>query len=279
MSMLDLGNRVAIVTGGSRGMGREMAEAIIEAGGRAALMTPEAEEVRETAAEIGRQHGADRVLALPYSIDDHAQCVQAVEKTLQTFGALHGVINNAAIGQLNVLPPDAEDTNCRFYEADPHRWAQVIRVNVVGTYNMCRAAVGHLRQQGWGRLVQVTTSLGTMQRGGNSPYGPSKGAIESEVLVFAGDLEGSGVTVNTLIPGGAARTRFVPQSYIGTRNLVEPSVMREPIVWLFSDLSDGHTGERYVANRWDHSLPDMADRARGALEPPVFSPVPEGRLD
>lgn len=279
MSDIDLKNRVAIVTGGSRGMGREMADAIIEAGGRAALMTPEAEELEETVKEIAFHRGADRVMALPYDISNYRQCEQAVAETVENFGALHGIVNNAALGQLNVIAPGAEDTNCKFFEADPERWAQVIRVNVLGTYHMCRAAVGHLKEQGWGRIVNVTTSLGTMQRSGNSPYGPSKGAIESETLVFAADLDGTGVTVNSLIPGGAARTKFVPEAYYTTRTLVDPSVMREPIVWLFSDLADGVTGGRYVANRWDHAANDPSQAARAAFEEPVFNPAPEGRLD
>jgi 3-oxoacyl-[acyl-carrier protein] reductase len=279
MSDIQLNDRVAIVTGGSRGMGREMGEAIIEAGGRAALLTPEAEELNQTVAEIADQYGADRVLALPYNIADYGQCEQAVAETLDYFGALHGVVNNAALGQLNVIAPGAEDTNCKFFEADPHRWAQVIRVNVVGTYHMCRAAVGHLTAQGWGRFVNVTTSIGTMQRSGNSPYGPSKGAIESETLVFAADLEGTGVTSNSLIPGGAARTKFVPEAYYTSRDLVEPSIMRVPIVWLFSDLADGLTGGRYAANQWNHESNDPSSGAEAALEQPVFNPAPEGRLD
>ena len=279
MSDIHLNERVAIVTGGSRGMGREMGEAIIEAGGRAALLTPEAEELKETVDEIAFHHGADKVMALPYDILDYGQCQRAVTETLENFGALHGVVNNAALGQLNVIAPGAEDTNCKFFEADPFRWAQVIRVNVVGTYHMCRAAVGHLKDQGWGRLVNVTTSIGTMQRSGNSPYGPSKGAIESETLVFAADLAGHGVTCNSLIPGGAARTKFVPEAYFTTRQLVEPSVMRVPIVWLFSDLSDDLTGGRYVANRWDHGADDPNLAAEAAKEPPVFNPPTEERLD
>jgi 3-oxoacyl-[acyl-carrier protein] reductase len=279
MSDIRLNDRVAIVTGGSRGMGREMGEAIIEAGGRAALLTPEAEELKETVDEIASLHGADRVMALPYDILDYGQCERAVAETLERFGALHGVVNNAALGQLNVIAPGAEDTNCKFFEADPHRWAQVIRVNVLGTYHMCRAAVGHLKNQGWGRLVNVTTSIGTMQRSGNSPYGPSKGAIESETLVFAADLEGSGVTSNSLIPGGAARTKFVPEAYYTSRELVEPSIMRVPIVWLFSDLSNGITGGRYVANQWDRSTNDPDRAAEAGKEPPVFNLPPEGRLD
>ena len=279
MTEINLEGRVAIVTGGSRGMGREMGEAIIEAGGRAALLTPEADELRETVDEIAFHHGTDKVMALPYDISDYGQCERAVAETLDHFGALHGVVNNAALGQLNVIAPGAEDTNCKFFEADPHRWAQVIRVNVVGTYHMCRAAVGHLKDQGWGRLVNVTTSLPTMQRSGNSPYGPSKGAIESETLVFAADLNGSGVTCNSLIPGGAARTKFVPEAYYTSRDLVEPSVMRTPIVWLFSDLADGVTGGRFVANRWDYGANDPSAAAMAAKEAPVFNQPPEGRLD
>jgi len=279
MSDIDLDDRVAIVTGGSRGMGREMGEAIIEAGGRAALLTPETEELKETVNEIASVHGTDKVMALPYDILDYGQCERAVAETLEYFGALHGVVNNAALGQLNVIAPDAENTNCKFFEADPHRWAQVIRVNVLGTYHMCRAAVDHLKGQGWGRLVNVTTSIGTMQRSGNSPYGPSKGAIESETLVFAADLEGSGVTCNSLIPGGAARTKFVPEAYFTSRDLVEPSIMRVPIVWLFSDLSDDVTGGRYVANQWDRSANDPNRAAEAGKEPPVFNAPPEGRLD
>ncbi len=279
MSDINLNDRVAIVTGGSRGMGREMGEAIIEAGGRAALMTPEAEELKQTVDEIASRHGPDRVLALPYDILDYGQCERAVAETLEHFGALHGVVNNAALGQLNVIAPGAEDTNCKFFEADPHRWAQVIRVNVLGTYHMCRAAVGHLKNQGWGRLVNVTTSIGTMQRSGNSPYGPSKGAIESETLVFAADLQGSGVTCNSLIPGGAARTKFVPEAYYTSRDLVEPSIMRIPIVWLFSDLADDFTGGRYVANKWDHGANDIMRAAHAAKEEVVFNPSPEGRMD
>ncbi|MDH3240259.1 MAG: SDR family oxidoreductase [Alphaproteobacteria bacterium] len=279
MSDIDLKDRVAIVTGGSRGMGREMADAIIEAGGRAALMTPEADELEQTVKEIGFHRGADRVMGLPYDISNYRQCEQAVADTLEKFGALHGVVNNAALGQLNVIAPGAEDTNCKFFEADPQRWAQVIRVNVIGTYHMCRAAIGALKAQGWGRIVNVTTSIGTMQRSGNSPYGPSKGAIESETLVFAADLDGTGVTVNSLIPGGAARTKFVPEAYYTSRDLVDPSVMRAPIVWLFSDAADGQTGGRYVANRWDYGANDPSLAARAALEPPVFNHPPKGRLD
>ena len=274
MTAIDLGGRVAIVTGASRGMGREMAEAIIAAGGRCGLMTPEAEELAATVAEIAARHGENRALALPYDVADYDQCERARDETLDTFGALHMAVNNGALGQLNVIPKNATDTSIAFWETDPAHWAEVIKVNVTGTYFMCRAVAPYLVAQGWGRIVNVTTSLGTIQRKGNAPYGPSKGAIEAETLIFAQDLEGTGVTCNSLIPGGAARTAFVPEHFLETRTLVDPAVMRAPIVWLASELSDGHTGERYVANRWDEALPPD-EAAKGALEAPVYR-RPEG---
>ena len=71
----------------------------------------------------------------------------------------------------------------------------------------------------------------------------------------------------------------MPEAYHTTRDLVEPSVMRVPIVWLFSDLADGFTGGRYVANRWNHDANDPTTGAEAAMEPPVFNTAPEGRLD
>ena len=274
MTTIDLTGKVAIVTGASRGMGREMADAIIAAGGRAGLLSPDASELKDAVAEINAARGDGKALALPYDISDFAQCELAKNETLKAFGGLHIVINNAALGQLNVVAKNATDTSINFWETDPMRWAQVIRVNVVGTYNMCRAVTPHFLAQKWGRIVNVTTSLGTIQRKGNSPYGPSKGAIEAETLVFAEELEGTGVTCNSLIPGGAAATAFVPKNYLTDRPLVSPTVMRAPAVWLASDLSDGHTGGRYVGNRWDEKLAPNA-AAKGALEAPVYR-TPQG---
>ncbi|MFT5540517.1 MAG: NAD(P)-dependent dehydrogenase (short-subunit alcohol dehydrogenase family) [Alphaproteobacteria bacterium] len=276
MAKIDLTGKVVIVTGASRGMGREMADAIIEAGGKAGLLSPDVAELKKTVGEINAARGDGSALALPYDISDYAQCELARDETIRGLGGLHMVVNNAALGQLNVIGADATDTSINFWETDPARWAQVIKVNVVGTYNMCRAVTPHLLKQGWGRLVNVTTSLGTIQRKGNAPYGPSKGAIEAETLIFAQELKGTGVTSNSLIPGGAAATAFVPKNYLTDRKLVDPAVMRDPIVWLASEHSDGHTGGRYLGTLWDAALEPTA-AAKGALEPPVYR-VPGGQI-
>ena len=76
---------------------------------------------------------------------------------------------------------------------------------------MAKALVPRLIAQGWGRIVNITTSHGTMvTRAGRPPYGPTKAALEAATVIWAKDLAGTGVTVNALLPGGAADTRMIP---------------------------------------------------------------------
>jgi 3-oxoacyl-[acyl-carrier protein] reductase len=134
---------------------------------------------------------------------------------------------------------------------------------------------------GFGRIINITTSLPTMQRRNNSPYGVTKAAIEAETLIWAQELNGTGVTVNSLIPGGAADTAFVHEASrkeltaMG-RPLLPPSVMVPPIVWLASRMSDGTTGARFVGKLWDDRLAP-SDAAAKAREPSVLLPAADGR--
>src|SRR6266403_2104229 len=100
---------------------------------------------------------------------------------------------------------------------------------------------------------------------GFSPYGPSKAALESETIIWAQDLAGTGVTVNSLLPGGATATGMVPRD-IDPRRLLDPKIMVPPLLWLASEASGGVTGGRVVANLWDASLPPerAAEKARSA---------------
>ena len=157
----------------------------------------------------------------------------------------------------------------------------MIATNISGTFLMARSAVPPMLAAGWGRIVNVTTSLATMQRRNNSPYGVTKAAIEAETLIWAQELAGTGVTVNSLIPGGAADTEFVHDASrkelaaMG-RTLLPPSVMVPPILWLASPLSDGVTGARFVGKLWDASLPPNEAAAK-AREASVLLPVNEAR--
>jgi 3-oxoacyl-[acyl-carrier protein] reductase len=274
MTDISLDGRAVIVTGASRGMGREMADALLAAGARVGILSPETDELNATAAELGAAHGADRVVALPYDISDFGQCAKSVEVTIAAFGGLFGLVNHAGIGPLQVAPEGAESEHVPFWVAEPARWDRLIEVNVIGTYFMCRAAAPHMLERNVGRIVNVTTSLPNYSRPNRSPYGCSKAGIESETLIFAQDLEGTGVTCNSLLPGGAVRTAFVPKEMHAEARLLDPDIMRAPIVWLMSDASAKHNGERFNARYWKTEA-DPAEAAADALTPPAYRVPPD----
>jgi NAD(P)-dependent dehydrogenase (short-subunit alcohol dehydrogenase family) len=124
--------------------------------------------------------------------------------------------------------------------------------------------------QRWGRIINVTTSLDTMWRNGIQPYGGSKAANEALVTALAADLEGTGVTANVLVPGGAANTRMVPEHSSPNRSaLIQPDVMVPPLLWLCSGESDGVNGQRFIGTRWNTALPS-AEAAKAAGAPTAW---------
>src|SRR3954453_8763979 len=272
-----LDGRVAIVTGAARGLGRAMAEGLARAGASVVLADVDGAAIKDAVTAVEAQPGCGPVTAITCDITVPADCERAVAAALEKFGALHVLVNNAGKGPLH-LERAPKTKSLKFWEADPDVWREIIVTNVNGTFLMARSAAPELIRSGSGRIVNVTTSLPTMQRRANSPYGVSKAAIEAETLIWAKDLEGTGVTVNSLIPGGAADTEFVHMSSrkelaaMG-RQLLPPSVMIAPIVWLASPLSDGITGSRFVGKLWDTNL-QPSEAATRAREASVLLPVP-----
>ncbi len=272
-SEIRLDKRVAIVTGAGNGIGRCMAQAMVRAGCDVVFADLDVGAAGTAVAEAAFKPGAGKAIAMPCDITRMSDCERTVNETVRLFGALHILVNNAGKGPTHVEAAP-KTKSLKFWEADPEAWSKVIETNVVGTFFMSRCAAPHLLRNKWGRLVNVTTSLSTMQRKENSPYGVSKTAIEAETLIWAQDLAGSGVTCNSLIPGGAVNTNFVSaegrsDAALRGRVLLEPEVMIAPMLWLASNLADDITGRRYVGKLW---LPDMniEDGVRAALEAPVL---------
>lgn len=268
-----LDGRAIIVTGASRGMGREMADALLAAGASVTVLSPEAEELRAAAEALAGAHGEDRVIAHVGDISKYADCAAAVDATQAAFGGLDGLVNHAGIGPIHVAPPHSQSEHVAFWIADPVRWARLIEVNVIGTYFMTRAAAPVMLERGWGRIVNTTTSLPNYGRLHWSPYGCSKAGVESETLIFAQDLEGTGVTCNALMPGGAVRTSFVPEKMHSNPRLLDPDIMRAPIVWLMSEASEGHNGERFNARYWDEKA-DPHEAFTNAITVPAYRVPP-----
>jgi 3-oxoacyl-[acyl-carrier protein] reductase len=268
-----LEGKIAIVTGAANGLGRAMAQSMVRAGADVVFADIDTGAAGRAVAEVAFKDGCGRALAIPCDITRREDCRRTVAETVRLFGGLHILVNNAGKGpaHLETLP---DFRSMKFWETDADMWATVIATNVIGTFNMSHVAAPHLISNGWGRIINVTTSLSTMQRRENSPYGVSKAAIETETLIWSQDLAGTGVTCNSLVPGGAANTDFVSaagkaEAARTGRKLLDPSVMIAPVLWLSSSLSDDVTGKRYVGKFWN---PEMAvdEGVKAAIEPPVL---------
>jgi len=250
-----LNGKVVIVTGAGSpiGMGRAMTFALVQAGARVAMLDINEEWLEQSAGEVRAAGGNDCVLDLVCDISDPESVEDAVRKTIAGLGGLHVLINNA--GTMNLA--DLAGGNLpKFWEITPETWSRIIAVNSSGSFFMAREAVGHMLDQGWGRIIGVTTSVDTMYRPGFCPYGPSKASHEALVALMSRELEGTGVTANVLIPGGQTDTHMIPDDIaVGREILMRPEVMNGPAVWLASEESDRINGMRLIAHYWDESLP------------------------
>ena len=251
-----LDGKTIIITGAgsSIGMGREMSLALVAAGANVAMMDIDGGALEASANDARETGGDDKVLAIVGDVTSYADAQRVVQATLDRFGSLHVLVNNAGTNQRNVGMSNAMLEP--WWDVDPDAWSRVVAVNFSGPFFMAHAAVGHMMAQGWGRIIGVTTSLDTMIRVNMTPYGPSKAGHEALVATMAGELEGTGVTANVLVPGGPVNTNLLPPDTDFDRaKLIQPDVMRVPVVWLASDASSGVNGRRFIAYNWDESLP------------------------
>jgi NAD(P)-dependent dehydrogenase (short-subunit alcohol dehydrogenase family) len=232
--------KVAVVTGGGRGLGAAMAIGLARTGYRVVVT---AAHERAEIADVTRED----------------ECERVVEAALTRFGSLDVLVNNAGRGMKYISEAFMTEPT-HFWEADPNAWRLVIDTNVNGPFLMARAAVRSMLRQRWGRIVNVSMNHETMRRAGFSPYGPSKAAVESETIIWAQDLAGTGVTVNALLPGGATLTGMIPAGVpdMVRTSLLDAGVMVAPLLWLASPASDGVTGKRLIANRWRSDLAPSA---------------------
>lgn len=211
MSILEkfrLDGRIALVTGGNRGLGRQMAQALAEAGASVALTSRDLGRAEEAAREIARslaEEGeppaggesggtvsdrSERVRGYSCDVSDTKQSARVVEQVIEDFGGLHVVVNNAGI---NIRGP--------IEELEPEEFQEVIATNVTGVWNVCRAAASHLKGQGYGRVINVGSTLSIIALPDRTPYASSKGAVWQMTRVLALEWAPYGITVNAMLPG------------------------------------------------------------------------------
>jgi NAD(P)-dependent dehydrogenase (short-subunit alcohol dehydrogenase family) len=261
--------KVALVTGGARGIGAAIADGLRAIGARVAVLDRDGAALATCPADV---------LRIQADVTRPEDCAGAVARVRADWGSLDVLINNAGIG-MDTIREDHFTQPVRLREITPDHWREMFEVNCMGAFLMMRAAVPPMVAQGWGRVVNVTTSFFTMLNEGFAPYGPAKAALEAASAIWAKEFEGSGVTVNVLIPGGPTDTRMVPASAPFARSaMIPPVAMAPPAQWLASPASDGVTGRRFVAGLWDPALPP--EQAAAAAGAPIAWPelTKEGRV-
>ena len=250
--------RVAIVTGAAGGIGRAMTRALLAAGIRVAGVDRDREPLEALATSAREQGKAAELLTIRTDLTNDSAAEEITKATRDRFGRIDILVNNAGIGP-GAIRPDSWQRPLKFWEITPDQWRRFVAVHTTAPLALANAVAPEMMRQGWGRIVNVTTSLGTMLNAGAPTYGPSKAALEALSAIMAKDLEGTGVTVNVLVPGGVTNTPMISdEAGFDRAKLIQPEVMVPPLLWLVSDGAGKVTGRRFLGVHWDTSLPPEA---------------------
>jgi len=200
--MARLAGRTAIVTGGAKGIGRHYSFALAGEGAR--VMVADIADGSEVAGEISAKQGANSVTSMIADVSDESSVKQLVAATIERFGKIDVLVNNAA------LFAPLQETKCT--EIDVELWDKVMAVNLRGPFLMMKHVVPHMQAQGYGKIINIGS--GTAFRGipWMLHYVTSKGGIMAFTRALARELGEHGIRVNTLAPGFTMSDTVVAQN-------------------------------------------------------------------
>lgn len=193
MNQLDLRGRVAVVTGGARGIGRGIAERMTASGASVALWDMDERETQATAEHLGGQASAHLV-----DQTDEAGVRTAAEATLARHGGVDILVNNAGI----------TGSNAPTWQLPSAEWRRVVEVNLIGPYLACAALVPHMLARGYGRVVNIASVAGKEGNPNASHYSASKAGLIALTKSLGKELAGKGVLVNCVTPAAAKTDIF-----------------------------------------------------------------------
>jgi NAD(P)-dependent dehydrogenase (short-subunit alcohol dehydrogenase family) len=273
--------RVAIVTGGLRGLGRAIAFGLAREGHSVLAVGHIDADVAEIESATASTNFPGRILPLVADLRQPGECDRIVAMAQERLGTPQILVNNAGLTFTTIDP-------ARFRRPDPQKFWQVpddivhrvIETNYIAADQMARRVALQMVEKGWGRIVNVTTKLDTMNRAHTSPYGASKAALEMATEVWSKEVEGTGLTINIVNPGGGANTPGMAEEMRAMSRegraprLVEPEEMVAPLLYVVSREADTVNGWRFDANLWDAALPP-AEAARRSGRPAGFEMHPQ----
>ncbi|MDA8197655.1 MAG: SDR family NAD(P)-dependent oxidoreductase [Actinomycetota bacterium] len=248
-----------LITGGTSGLGLAMATALIGANYEVAITSRQRERVEKVAASLG-----ERALGVVMDVTDESSVESGLAKIEKAFGQIDMLVNNAGLGMVSVNPRFMSDP-APFYEVSLGGFDGVVDSKVRGTFLLSKALVPRMLSQGGGRVVVISMNTSTMERKGFIPYGPAGAAVEAMAKIMAADLVDTAVRVNILLPGGASATGMIPPDVTDDirAQLLPPSVMANPILFLASEEAKDIHGQRLIATTFDDWLATFRGSSQG----------------
>lgn len=239
--MINLSGKVAIVTGSSRGIGHAIAETLAKAGAKVMISSRNAGDCDRVVTEF--QALGYTVSGFAADVADTASAQQLVQKTIDTWGEINIVVNNAGIARDNLI--------MRMKESD---WDTVMAVNLKSIFNVSQAAIRPMLKARGGRIINITSVVGQMGNPGQTNYAASKAGIIGFTKSLAREIASRNITVNAVAPGyittemtanlnDEAKKRLMDQIPLG--RIGETTDVANLVLFLASDLASYITGQVY----------------------------------
>jgi NAD(P)-dependent dehydrogenase (short-subunit alcohol dehydrogenase family) len=247
---IDLSGRTAIVTGGSRGIGRAISLALAQAGANVVVAARTVDDsqtlpgtIHKTVQEIINSGGS--ALPLPCDVTSSSDVAAMVKKAIETYGTIDILVNNAGVLH-----------GARFMDTKLEDFENIWRVNVLGTFLCTQAVLPHMIERKKGSIISVSSGLADSTHPGNSTYAATKAALNRMMIKLAEEVAEHNIAVNLLYPGMVRSEGIVARvrSDVVDR-LPSPDITGPPTVWLAAQDASGSTGKINIVSTFGTEWP------------------------
>lgn len=242
----DLENKVAVITGAGRGIGRAVARAYAANGAKVCCLSRSQNEINDTADFINKNHGD--AIALTCDVSNYDELIKVFQKNYETYGGIDIVVINAGIDCKSV---SVEESNIE-------DWKAIMDVNLTGAYYTAKAAIPYLKKQGGGKIITIGSGLGHKGRADNSAYSCSKAGLWMLTRVLSQELHKFNISVNELIPGpvitdmGSSSMKDSNSAFsISSEWIKEPEDVTNLALFMATQPLIGPTGQSFSLMRRD----------------------------